>query len=923
MKCSLRQLAATALVLVLVAGSTALTVATAGPAGAALDPGAVTLHKTITRSHLDPDGRTRVVDSRNFSVSISATKALQGRQNVDVTWSGAHPTGDVQPDVNGMQASSQEYPVAILECRGTAATVEPETCWTHGTQARFVQNNNPTAGSEQAFPAWRLDRYAPAPDRGEVVGRPADASGCPQARSEHWTPFVGANGTVYGYGNSGCAGIPAEDNVVDASQSSVPDNATFAATSLDGTGSAKFDIFTEAENASLGCSAAVSCTMVVIPILGISCDPGGKSADSQPLPTTDVPSGATTIAAAAAGCEAEGNFPPGSLFAQNPPASLAVTGQYWWSASNWRNRIAVPLDFAPVSTACGQPSAGQQSAYIYGSELMTEATGRWAPKFCADPKLFQFTHVQTSDTLAKSLLRAPALNRVYAAFSSQSPPAGFGIPVVQAPVAVTGFSISYNVDNAAGQPITNLRLTPRLLAKLMTESYREDNFDRFVSGQFPYLKNNPINVTDDPEFMALNPGIHIPDGSPGPATLIQLNGGSDVTYALTSYIAADPEAMAWLNGQPDPWGMVVNKYYNLKNPDTTLTMPTDTWPFSEETIPDFLGQVPCEVSDKIPWLNAVAAPTSSLLAVSLAVQFAAPTAKISCATIDGSGQGATQWVSVGRSVPGVRFVIGITSIAQAHRYDLESAALQSQSYVADPKAKFTDGTGRVFVNPSTASMAAAAATLTADPNSGTWPISYETLRSTAGAYPGTMVVYADIPTSGLTPALAQDYAQFLQFAASSGQQPGTGFGQLPDGYLPMTASNKLGALASYTQRAAVDVRAQDGRITPIDPPAPLAPAAQGTSSSGSGAISSPSLSNSTSQVASAGSAAPTSAAGPGSPAPPTGPSVSLAAAARIRTPGVTSGLSGVLVPALVGVAVLGSLLSVGSIFARRPIRRRR
>ena len=35
----------------------------------------------------------------------------------------------------------------------------------------------------------------------------------------------------------------------------------------------------------------------------------------------------------------------------------------------------------------------------------------------------------------------------------------------------TGFAISFVIDNANGIPVTTLRLDPRLLAKLLTESY--------------------------------------------------------------------------------------------------------------------------------------------------------------------------------------------------------------------------------------------------------------------------------------------------------------------------------------------------------------------------------------------------------------------------------------------------------------------
>ena len=59
-------------------------------------------------------------------------------------------------------------------------------------------------------------------------------------------------------------------------------------------------------------------------------------------------------------------------------------------------------------------------------------------------------------------------------------------------------------------------------------------------------------------------------GSTAASSLLSLNTSSDEIYALTSYINADPEARAWLNGSPDPWGMIVNPNYK------GITLPTSS-----------------------------------------------------------------------------------------------------------------------------------------------------------------------------------------------------------------------------------------------------------------------------------------------------------------------------------------------------------
>ena len=69
-------------------------------------------------------------------------------------------------------------------------------------------------------------------------------------------------------------------------------------------------------------------------------------------------------------------------------------------------------------------------------------------------KLFKFVHVQTGEPEARNLL---ATGGTEAAFTSYAQPGGYGKPVVNAPVAVTGFAISYVIDGANGQPYTHLR----------------------------------------------------------------------------------------------------------------------------------------------------------------------------------------------------------------------------------------------------------------------------------------------------------------------------------------------------------------------------------------------------------------------------------------------------------------------------------
>ena len=95
-----------------------------------------------------------------------------------------------------------------------------------------------------------------------------------------------------------------------------------------------------------------------------------------------------------------------------------------------------------------------------------------------------------------------------------------------------------------------------------------------------------------------------------------------------------------------------------------------------------------------------------------------------------------------------------------------------------------------------------------------WKLPYDELHQDAGAaaYPGTMPIYAAIPTSGLPRTTATRLAAFLEYAASKGQRSGAANGQLPPGALPLTEANGLSALSAYTHRAAAAVLAQKGEV---------------------------------------------------------------------------------------------------------------
>jgi hypothetical protein len=263
-------------------------------------------------------------------------------------------------------------------------------------------------------------------------------------------------------------------------------------------------------------------------------------------------------------------------------------------------------------------------------------------------------------------------------------------------------------------------------------------------------------------------------------------------------------------------------------------------------------------------------------------------------------------VPFGRQVPGQRFVLGVTSLGEASRYSLNSAALQTHSTVTAYSAKYTSDAGRTFVTASQSSMLAATKLFTPNSSTGVWTIPYDTLRTSAAgatAYPGTMIVYADVPTTGLAADQATNLSKLLTFAAGPGQVAGFGNGQLPPGYLPVTAANGLKAMLDYTIAAAADVLAQNGQVpgSAIEATTVTAPAATVQPNTAS-TYRPPTISTNSAAT----SAAPSSAS---SAAPTPLTSSEVKAIERGRTAAATSSLGSSVLPVILGLGLLGALLS--------------
>ncbi|MET7419409.1 hypothetical protein [Dactylosporangium sp. NPDC005555] len=869
--------------------------------------------RTMARTHIDADGTPTTLKSYTVTAKVTQVSNLRNRQQIGVSWTGAHPTLATSSNPNSVQAPLQEYPVVVMQCRGADTRerpLDPSTCWTQSVEER--RYTDPTL----QFPPWRLDQYESPANRKASVGVPASvppkcdlSDVTPPSR---FVPFVGPapQNTVYyplnRRENESCGPVLAPDMVNVEDKDATPNNTTYASSNKDGAGSIKFVVTTDEYNQSLGCSMTVVCTLVVLPIIGMSCDLQGKD-----LPAADRPT-AADVRLSGEKCKKNGRKGVGEFYDNNDPdqVDVAVTAKFWWSESNWRNRITVPLSFGPPGNLCDLADASIPLD-LFGSELMIQATDQWSTAFCTDPNRFKFRHVRLGEPQAKSALVASGAK---AALVSIPPEEPYPIPTVSAPIGVTGFAISYVMDDAAGNEYKDLKLNARLLAKMLSESYPTKSDLRGAYGKAPdtdpykAMAGNPLTVSLDPEFKALNPAVGDAFASVlSSSALLALSGNSDVMYALSAYLNADPEARAFLNGTPDPWKMVVNPQYK------GIALPRTSWPLLDSFVsenftpytgcsePEFTGELA-----QIPYLPLLSAPVQDMGNIAQRVQYALSNAHVNCVLLRGDNglPIGVNMGAIGRQEYRARFMLGVTSLADADFFQLNKAALQSHSTVPAGE-QFTGRQGRTFVEPTEDSMRLAMRYAKQDATSNTWLMQYDKLvgADAAGAYPGTLPVFATVPTTNIGAEEGRKLAQLLRFAATDGQIQGLGNGQLPPGYLPLTAANGLGDLVAYTLRAADAVQAQAGTVPLVGggnaptTPAPTNGGTGGTGGTGTGS----------------GATVPAAGSRPSGAVPST--SASAPPAAEPRASGFTAGLSSALAAWALPIAVVISLaaLLIGSL----------
>jgi hypothetical protein len=716
-------------------------------------------------------------DFKNLSVTVSQTQNI-GHQGITVKWQGATPTN--------LLTGPQSQFLQMMECYGDSSSgPDPEDC-AYGSPSLINPNGgagdrggyfcstsspstaNPPGSIGDPDPGAGCDPYEPGPGSqpGSQTPSHCDAqaatqgAGCPQGL--FYVPFVPANGSpIWGQTN-----LAQQFNEFDTNE--VQD----AITNSHGSGQAEFDALTNTEAPWLGCGALESnghtrdCWLVIVP--RGQYEPNGYSVHG-----TIVPNG----------------------YVNSSPVS----------ASNWAQRIQIHLSYTPLGTACNPLTAS--SRLVEGSQVATRAMSSWVfplNQAAHCNRIYIFTSTPETQTTHDLITAGTEVGMAFTTIPIGSEAAREGLPpptlpkILYAPVAVTALDFGFNInERGTGAVTTPVNLTPRLLAKAVTQVYRNDlpDYVGINSVKFPgppWSRGNPLNITKDPAFQRINSAVaQSADGWPL-APLLVGDRSSD-NQRIWQWIQSDSKTTSWLNGTADPSDPVIAdpEYVHFK-----LGKP----PASDSFPQDYTGSITCleyegsaSACDGKPdaELNS-----QYLLPVADGFDYAANTV---LSAVDKASTGSSWngqaiapdgsdgwWSTVGYEPPGQLFMWALSDTPDTAAYGLIPGNLCGPS-----------GTG--CVGPSIESVTKALNSATTDSQG---LLQVNPARVPAGGYPLVDVVYAAVPTNQSAAAL-NDYADLIQDAVGPGQTTGTAPGDLPPGYLPLPASLAVKARAVVRQLRAI------------------------------------------------------------------------------------------------------------------------
>jgi hypothetical protein len=195
----------------------------------------------------------------------------------------------------------------------------------------------------------------------------------------------------------------------------------------------------------------------------------------------------------------------------------------------------VPLSFRKSSGDC--PPVTHFDLQIEAESSAATAFYQWAADVCSGQGAFTVDVTNTSSNAARQQFFA---GNVDIGVSSLPPQPGELPPNQRAytatPVDLTGIVVAYNiVDPVTKQQITDVTLTPRLLARLLSDT-------------------DILTFFNDPEFKKLNPRHHFPLTAADPGIRAEANAD---TWIVTNWLEHDTNARNFLDGH-DRYGIHVN-----------------------------------------------------------------------------------------------------------------------------------------------------------------------------------------------------------------------------------------------------------------------------------------------------------------------------------------------------------------------------
>lgn len=699
----------------------------------------------------EPSSAAVTLTRGNSTVTVSRTGGLT-RQSLNVSWTGMTPSTTTSPT---------NFPLAVMQCRGFAPT--REDCWMSTEIGNWPGAYRGSSYAPKETSKWQL---FPGNETGTLYTLPF--------RKKDGTYHTAHNPElepdVLGWMGTGLSEVLTTSTIDDYTPGTA--NQRVGATRSNGTGEVQTWANTKAENASLGCTQNVPCSLVVVPITQHPCLPISVIGETEHEY-----------------CASESEF------------KVDAEVNYWPLLANWYQRYVFKLSFAPPGSLCLDRS---DSAKFLGSELMAEAMRRWVPARCAksSPSSLDFTRgwePESRRQLSQTDPLAPSGYESDGAIVTE--PSAPDERVVEkrkpayAPVGISGFAIGYNWDKseaAGGGQVPEIKLNQRLVAKLLTQSYPGKY--RVGTGELvnPNAGTNPQNLPNDPEFQQLNPDARAWAGMTGVqgTQMVVPPFKTDVMLALTRWIGADPSARAFLQGKADQWGMTVNKTYK------GWPIPRDDYQINDGwRLPAGQGNYSLFAPQEL-WSqasNSWSQGADVLLTAWPLIQ--APVSP------DVGGPAVPKRDEAQKT--GFRNLLALTATSELEKSGMSSVKLQNSA--------------GEFVAPTTDSMSYALDGAIADKATGIWRI--DQAKMDKRGYPGTMISYAEVPTATLKPTEATRYADTIEWLATEGQLYGQEAGQLPAGYLALTDP-----MRAQAAKVAEAVRNQTGTPpVPADDPVPDTP----------------------------------------------------------------------------------------------------